>query len=95
MIIITGTVDIDPDRRDEALGAAEPHMRATRTLEGCLDYVWSGDPLVPGRIYVFERWESEADLAVEPVGAERGEFPEGLVVGLVGDAALVDLLLHS
>ena len=62
MIIITGTVDIDPDRRDEALTAAETHMRATRTLEGCLDYVWSGDPLVPGRIYVYERWASRENL---------------------------------
>ena len=58
MIIITGTVDVDPERREAALIAAQPHMRATRALEGCLDYVWSADPLVPGRIYVYERWES-------------------------------------
>jgi quinol monooxygenase YgiN len=62
VIIITGTVDVDPEQRAAALRAAEPHMRATRSLRGCLDYVWTGDPLVPGRIYVYERWERRADL---------------------------------
>lgn len=63
MIIIAGTVDVDPERRDEALEAGRPHMEATRAWKGCLDYVWSADLLVPGRIYVFERWESQEDLA--------------------------------
>ncbi len=64
MIIISGTVDVDPDRRDAALAAAEVHMKATRELEGCLDYVWSADPLTPGRIYVYERWASRENLEV-------------------------------
>ncbi len=63
MILISGTVDVDPDRRDAALEAGRPHMEATRAWKGCLDYVWSADPLVPGRIYVYERWESAAELA--------------------------------
>jgi quinol monooxygenase YgiN len=62
LIIISGTVDVEPERRDAALVAAQPHMRATRALEGCLDYVWSGDPLTPGRIYVYERWQSREHL---------------------------------
>lgn len=62
MIIIAGTVDVDPERREEALVAASPHMTKTRAQKGCIDYVWSADPLVPGRIYVFERWEDQASL---------------------------------
>lgn len=62
MIIIAGTVDVDPDRRDDALVAATPHMQKTRAQSGCVDYVWSADLLVPGRIYVFERWEDQASL---------------------------------
>ncbi len=62
MIIIAGTVDVDPARRDAALEAGCPHMEATRAQQGCIDYVWSADLLVPGRIYVFERWASEEDL---------------------------------
>ncbi len=62
MIIIAGTVEVDPAQRDDALAAACPHMEATRAQKGCIDYVWSADLLVPGRIYVYERWESEDDL---------------------------------
>jgi quinol monooxygenase YgiN len=64
VIIISGTVDVDPEQREAALSAAETHMAATRKLEGCLDYVWSADPLVPGRIYVYERWQSREQLEV-------------------------------
>jgi quinol monooxygenase YgiN len=62
MILIAGTVDVDPQKRDDALVAACPHMTATRAQKGCIDYVWSADPMVPGRVYVFERWEDEASL---------------------------------
>ena len=62
VIIIAGTVDVDPERRDAALEAAKEHQEATRKLPGCLDYVWSADLLTPGRIYVFERWESREAL---------------------------------
>lgn len=63
MIIVAGWVDVDPDRRDQALIAGRPHMQATREWPGCLDYVWSADPLNDGRIYVYERWTDEASLA--------------------------------
>ena len=63
MIIIAGTVDVDPEQRDAALAAGKPHMLATRAWKGCVDYTWSADGLTPGRIYVFERWESQEDLA--------------------------------
>ena len=62
MIIISGTVDVDPARRDAALEAGCPHMRATRAQKGCLDYVWSADPLNPARIYIYERWEDAESL---------------------------------
>lgn len=62
MIIIAGTVEVDPEQRDAALTAGCPHMQATRDQAGCIDYVWSADLLVPGRIYVYERWQSEDAL---------------------------------
>ncbi len=62
MIIIAGTVDVDPEQREAALAAGLPHMEATRAQKGCIDYSWSADGLVPGRIYVYERWESQQDL---------------------------------
>ena len=68
MILIAGTVDVDPERRDDALRAGRAHVEATRRQPGCLDYVWSADALRPGRIYVFERWADQASLAAHFAG---------------------------
>jgi len=68
IIIIAGTVDVDPEQRDTALVAGKPHMQATRAQDGCMDYVWSADLLVPGRIYVYERWRDTESLAAHLSG---------------------------
>jgi quinol monooxygenase YgiN len=62
-IIIAGTVDVDPARRDEAIREGRPYIEAARAEKGCLHYVWSADNVDPGRIYVFEEWVSTEDLA--------------------------------
>ena len=68
MIIIAGAVTLDPKQRDAALEAGRPLMESTRKLKGCLDYVWSADPVVDDIVYVYERWESEPDLAAHLAG---------------------------
>ncbi len=68
LIIIAGKVTVDPAKRDETLASAAQLMEDTRTQKGCLDYVWSADPTDPARIYVFERWECQADLAAHLKG---------------------------
>ncbi len=62
--LITGWLDVEPDKLEAALVAGLPHVKATRAQKGCLDYNWSADPLTPGRIYVYERWETHEDLAL-------------------------------
>lgn len=64
MIIIAGFVDVDPEQREDALVAGSVHMKETRKLDGCIDYVWSADPLVPGRIVILERWQTREALEV-------------------------------
>ena len=63
MIIIAGTIDLDPARREECLVASVPLQEATRRDEpGCLTYVWAADPVVSGRIHVTEIWEDAETL---------------------------------
>jgi heme-degrading monooxygenase HmoA len=45
-------------------------VRQARAAPGCLDFVLSADLIEPGRVNIFERWESQA--AVE---AFRGSGP--------------------
>jgi len=78
MIIIAGTVDFHPHESQAALEAGREIAAATRTLEGCLDYVWSADPVVPGRVYVFERWADEDALRAHFEGALYRDMREVL-----------------
>ena len=68
IILIAGKIRVDPSKRDEALVSGAQLMSETRTQKGCMDYVWSADPTEPDRIYVFERWETQADLAAHLAG---------------------------
>jgi quinol monooxygenase YgiN len=74
MLIIAGTFEVDPARRDEFIVQKEAGMRASRAEAGCIDYVLSADPLAPGRVYLFERWESKEHLAphLARMGAAAG-----------------------
>ena len=67
-ILITGHVDFDPGNDDKALADATQLMADTRSQRGCRAYVWSSDPTTPGRVYVYENWETEADLAAHLAG---------------------------
>jgi len=80
MILVAGTVELDPARRDAALAAAAPLLEPTRAHRGCLAYAWSADPVEPGRVHVFEAWADEAALAAHFAGG----CYEGMLAVLAG-----------
>lgn len=63
MIIIAGRLHVAPADRDRYLHATEEVARLARQAPGCHDFVQAADPIDAGRINVYERWESDADLA--------------------------------
>lgn len=63
-IIVAGVLEFDPDVVDEALTTAKPHIDGAYTEKGCVHYAWTKDLLNPGRVYVFEEWDTQDDLAV-------------------------------
>ena len=70
MVIVAGYSIVDPAERDDYLSGCVDVVRQARRSPGCLDFALSADLIEPGRINVFERWESQA--AVE---AFRGSGP--------------------
>lgn len=70
MVIVAGHVVVDPTQRDDYLAGCVDVVQQARRAAGCLDFALSADLLDPGRINIFERWESQA--AVE---AFRGSGP--------------------
>jgi quinol monooxygenase YgiN len=70
MVIVAGHIVVDPQQRDDYLSGCVEVVRQARRTAGCLDFALSADPIEPGRVNIFERWESQA--AVE---AFRGSGP--------------------
>lgn len=62
-ILISGEIDLAPEAREKALIDARPLIEAALAEKGCVHYAWTADLSTPGRVHVFEEWESEADLA--------------------------------
>jgi quinol monooxygenase YgiN len=63
VIIVAGHFVVDPGQRDEFLASRADVTRTSRSEAGCITYAFSPDPLDPGRVLLFERWESKAALA--------------------------------
>ncbi|WP_409329643.1 putative quinol monooxygenase [Trujillonella humicola] len=61
-VIVAGWMDFAPADRDVALRAFSSVVAASREEPGCIDYAFSPDADVPGRVRVFEHWVSDAAL---------------------------------
>ena len=62
MVIVGGEFEVEPERREAFLAAQVDAVRRSRSEPGCLEYIFSADPLEPGRVALFERWETQAAL---------------------------------
>ena len=75
MLIVAGIGHVDPDRRAALLESLAPDLLQARTTPGCLDYVVAADPIEPGRVNIYERWESEAHLTAHLARVAQGAAP--------------------
>jgi quinol monooxygenase YgiN len=62
MLVIAGTVSLDPAHRDAAIEAAREMMAATHEEPGCISYVFSAALDDPGEFRIFEEWQDQAAL---------------------------------
>lgn len=86
MLIVSGWLQVHADQREEYLIAANEASRLARAAPGCWEFVQAADPLVPGRIVILERWESESDLVSFRNSGSEDEEP--LVLPDVLDATV-------
>lgn len=61
-IVIAGEIDFPPENRDAALAGAKALIDLALAEPGCRHYAWTADPHLPGRVHVFEQWDSAAEL---------------------------------
>ncbi len=67
-VVISGEVDLAPEDRDRALVGARALIEQALAERGCVHYAWTADLSLPGRVNVFEEWESQPDLAEHLAG---------------------------
>jgi quinol monooxygenase YgiN len=76
MIIIAGTLRVNPTDRARYLEVASAATALARSTPGCLDFAQSADPLESDRINIFERWESDDELeAFRNLPDDGGQVP--------------------
>ena len=59
MVIVAGHIVVGPDGRAAYLADCVAVVEQARSAPGCLDFSIAGDVVDPGRINIFERWESQ------------------------------------
>ncbi|WP_446218587.1 putative quinol monooxygenase [Micromonospora sp. IBHARD004] len=62
VLIVAGSLYVDPDGRDAYLASCAETVRQARSAPGCIDFAVSADLVEPGRINVYERWETDEQL---------------------------------
>ena len=62
MVIVAGHITVEPQQRESYLAGCVSVVERARGAAGCLDCAITADPIDPGRVNVFERWESQEAL---------------------------------
>ena len=62
MIVIAGTVRIDPSKLNVARVEMEKMLAASRREDGCIEYSYAVDVIDPGLVRIFEVWRDRAAL---------------------------------
>ena len=84
MLIVTGIIEINPDRIAEAQAAAVEMMAETRKEAGCYVYEFSQLIEAPHRFRVYEEWEDDAALTAHSNAPHMAVFRKALgEVGVV------------
>ncbi|GAA3550011.1 putative quinol monooxygenase [Kribbella ginsengisoli] len=79
-VIVAGKVYVDPEVRERAVAAHRVIVERAREYPGCLDVSISADSVEPGRVNLFEYWESHEALdawrAIAPAATEHFELKD-------------------
>ncbi len=75
MLIVAGYITVSPEKREAYLASCVGVVEQGRRAPGCLDFAITADLLDPGRVNIFERWESRS--AVESFRSSGPDDDQG------------------
>lgn len=83
MVIVAGHITVEPQQRESYLAGCVRIVEQAREAVGCLDLAITADLVDPGRVNIFERWESRAALeAFRNSGSDTQQRPPMLTVSV-------------
>jgi len=74
MLIVAGTIRLDPSKRAQAEAAFDRMREVTLKEPGCLEYQAYLDRKDPGTVLMFEKWESNDALRAHFATPHMAEF---------------------
>jgi quinol monooxygenase YgiN len=99
MVIVAGHITVEPQQRESYLASCVNVVEQARRTAGCLDFAITADIVDPGRINIFERWESQTaveafrsdgpsdEQSAAILSASVAEYPIAEVQQLFGEVA--------
>ena len=91
MVIVAGHITVEPQQREAYLVGCVSIVKRARSLAGCLDFAITADLIDPGRVNIFERWESQAALNTARGNAPGFEQAEAMLSVSVADYDVADV----
>ncbi|MDF3307997.1 antibiotic biosynthesis monooxygenase [Rhodococcus sp. T2V] len=90
MVIVAGHITVEPEQRESYLAGCVSVVEQARSAAGCLDFAISADLIDPGRINIFERWESQAAVDAFRSGGPSDEQGAAMLTASVAEYDVAD-----
>jgi quinol monooxygenase YgiN len=90
MVIVAGHVTVDPEQRESYLAGSMSVVEKARQADGCLDFAITADLLDPGRVNLFELWESQEAVKVYRRRAPRNKQRAAMLSVSVAEYDIAD-----
>ncbi|MGV9867289.1 putative quinol monooxygenase [Rhodococcus koreensis] len=90
MVIVAGHITVEPEQRESYLAGCGSVVEQARSAAGCLDFAISADLIDPGRINIFERWESQAAVDAFRSGGPSDEQGAAMLTASVAEYDVAD-----
>jgi quinol monooxygenase YgiN len=91
MVIVAGHITVEPQQRESYLAGCVSVVERARGAAGCVDIAIAADSVDPGRVNIFERWESQAALDTARSNAPGFEQAEAMLSVSVADYDVADV----
>jgi len=91
MVIVAGHITVEPQQRESYLAGCVSVVEQARGTAGCLDFAITADLIDPGRVTVFERWESQAAVETFRRSAPRNKQRAAMLSASVAEYDIADV----